>query len=68
VAVTVAVVRYSALELARVGVASTFLAERLALGDTAPLYIAKNPDFRLPGACMRACARVCARRWRRRSR
>ena len=45
-----AVVRYAALSLDRVGVCSTFLAERLAVGAAAPLYIARNPDFRLPGA------------------
>ena len=49
VSVTVAVVRYTALSVPRVGVASTFLAERLAVGSTVPVYIAKNPDFRLPG-------------------
>ena len=49
VSVTVAVVRYTALSVPRAGVASTFLAERLAVGSTVPVYIAKNPDFRLPG-------------------
>ncbi len=49
VSITVAVVRYTALSVPRVGVASTFLAERLAVGSTAPVYVAKNPDFRLPG-------------------
>ncbi len=50
VQVTVAVVRYAATGADRVGVCSTFLAERLALGAAAPVYVAKNPDFRLPGA------------------
>jgi hypothetical protein len=49
VSITVAVVRYTALSVPRVGAASTFLAERLAVGSTAPVYVAKNPDFRLPG-------------------
>jgi sulfite reductase (NADPH) flavoprotein alpha-component len=58
VSITVAVVRYTALSLSRLGVASTFLAERLAVGSTAPVYVAKNPDFRLPGAAV-FCV-VCA--------
>lgn len=32
------------------GVCSTFLGERLNLGETAPVYVTKNPEFRLPGA------------------
>jgi len=48
VAVTVAVVRYDALGRNRVGVASTLLAERLQVGDTVPVYVSRNPDFRLP--------------------
>lgn len=32
------------------GVCSTFLGERLSVGDSAPIYVTKNPEFRLPGA------------------
>jgi len=48
VAITVAVVRYEALNLARQGVCSTFLAGRLHVGEHAPVFISSNPDFRLP--------------------
>lgn len=39
-------VRYSSLGKDRIGVASTHLGERLAVGQTVPIYIHKNPDFR----------------------
>eukprot|EP00887_Chlorella_sp_A99_P003434 scaffold7.g3434.t1 len=45
---TVAVVRYESLGRGRLGVASTYLCERLAVGQAVPVYISKNPDFRLP--------------------
>jgi sulfite reductase (NADPH) flavoprotein alpha-component len=48
--------RRQGLSVPRVGVASTFLAERLAVGSSAPVYVAKNPDFRLPGTV--CCASV----------
>ncbi|BDA47196.1 Sulfite reductase [NADPH] flavoprotein alpha-component [Coccomyxa sp. Obi] len=48
VQVTVATVRYQSLGRARIGVTSTYLAERLKVGDKVPVYIHKNPDFRLP--------------------
>ncbi|KAK9832619.1 hypothetical protein WJX81_004423 [Elliptochloris bilobata] len=48
VAVTVAVVRYTSLGRPRIGVTSTYTAERLKVGDTVPVYVHKNPDFRLP--------------------
>ncbi|KAK9824028.1 hypothetical protein WJX72_007096 [[Myrmecia] bisecta] len=48
VQVTVAVVRYVSLGVERVGVTSTQLAERLQVGDLVPVYMHKNPDFRLP--------------------
>ena len=48
VCITVAVVRYASLGAPRVGVCSTYTAERLAVGATAPVYVTKNPDFRLP--------------------
>ena len=48
ISITVAVVRYEALDLPRLGVCSTFLASRLAVGCSAPVFVAPNPDFRLP--------------------
>ncbi|KAL0048513.1 hypothetical protein WJX82_004898 [Trebouxia sp. C0006] len=48
VQITVAVVKYVALGRNRIGVASTFLKERMQVGDHVPVYVAKNPDFRLP--------------------
>ena len=43
---TVAIVRYERLGAGRLGVCSTYLGERLAPGQRAPVYIHKNPDFR----------------------
>eukprot|EP00891_Asterochloris_glomerata_P006152 jgi/Astpho2/6152/Aster-03568 len=48
VQVTVAVVKYRSLSRERTGVTSTLLAERLQVGHKVPVYIHKNPDFRLP--------------------
>lgn len=48
VQITVAVVKYVALGRNRIGVTSTFLKERMQMGDHVPVYVAKNPDFRLP--------------------
>ncbi|KAK9905499.1 hypothetical protein WJX75_000993 [Coccomyxa subellipsoidea] len=48
VQITVATVRYESLGRPRIGVTSTYLAERLKVGDVVPVYIHKNPDFRLP--------------------
>ncbi|KAA6425116.1 MAG: sulfite reductase (NADPH) alpha-component [Trebouxia sp. A1-2] len=48
VQITVAVVKYVALGKNRIGVTSTFLKERMQVGDHVPVYVAKNPDFRLP--------------------
>ncbi|KAI8473830.1 MAG: sulfite reductase [Monoraphidium minutum] len=45
---TIAVVRYDALGAPRLGVCSTFVGERAQVGDVAPVFISKNPDFRLP--------------------
>jgi len=45
---TIAVVRYSSLGDDRVGVCSTFVAERTQVGDRVPVFISKNPNFRLP--------------------
>lgn len=45
---TVGVVRYEARGRARKGVASTFLAERVAETNTVPVYVHPNDKFRLP--------------------
>lgn len=45
---TVAPVRYRLHGTDRGGVASTQFADRLAMGDTAPVYVQDNPHFRLP--------------------
>jgi sulfite reductase (NADPH) flavoprotein alpha-component len=45
---TIAVVRYTSLGKSRQGVTSTQVAERLTPGQTLPVFISKNPDFRLP--------------------
>lgn len=45
---TVATVRYRSHGLEREGVASTFLADRVAEGATVPVYVDHNPNFRLP--------------------
>ncbi|KAG2448381.1 hypothetical protein HYH02_006963 [Chlamydomonas schloesseri] len=48
VQVTVAEVKYLSLGKARIGVCSTMLSERLQVGARVPVYVHKNPDFRLP--------------------
>ncbi|KAK9827800.1 hypothetical protein WJX74_002636 [Apatococcus lobatus] len=48
VQITVAAVRYSCLGRDRTGVASVQLADRLKVGETLPVYVHRNPDFRLP--------------------
>lgn len=45
---TVAAVRYESHGRNREGVASTFLTDHLAEGDTVPVYIDKNNNFKLP--------------------
>ena len=45
---TVAAVRYESHGRLRSGVASTFLADRIAEGDTLPIYIEANRNFKLP--------------------
>ena len=42
------VVRYESHGRSRRGVASTFVAERLRAGDTLPVYVKPNKNFRLP--------------------
>ncbi|CAD7700288.1 unnamed protein product [Ostreobium quekettii] len=48
VGITVAEVRYATLGKARIGVASTYVSERLEVGACVPVYVSRNPDFRLP--------------------
>ena len=45
---TVAVVRYESHGLPRQGVASTFLADRVAEDGRVPVFVDGNPNFRLP--------------------
>ncbi|PZD95023.1 sulfite reductase [NADPH] flavoprotein alpha-component [Paenibacillus sambharensis] len=45
---TVRTVRYEANGRNRYGVCSTHLAERVAAGDSLPVYIQANPNFKLP--------------------
>ncbi|GHB90209.1 assimilatory sulfite reductase (NADPH) flavoprotein subunit [Cerasicoccus arenae] len=45
---TVAAVRYDAHGRARKGVASTYLADRVAIGETIPVYTHHNKNFKLP--------------------
>ena len=44
----VGTVRYTAHGRERGGVASTWIADRRAVGDTLPIYVKPNPHFRLP--------------------
>ena len=44
----VAVVRYSLLEKPRTGVCTTYLQDRFTVGESCPVFISQNPDFRLP--------------------
>ena len=46
--ITVAAVRYESLGVRRLGVASTWLADRVKPGDTVPVFIERNDNFRLP--------------------
>jgi sulfite reductase (NADPH) flavoprotein alpha-component len=45
---TVAVVRYESFGRQREGLASTYLADRIAGGETVPVYIDTNKNFKLP--------------------
>jgi len=45
---TIAAVRFQSHGRARAGVTSVQCAERLELGDTLPVYVQRNPNFRLP--------------------
>ncbi len=46
--VTIAVVRYECRGRRRGGLASTWFADRVAVGDVAAVYLHENPRFRLP--------------------
>ncbi|KAK3590496.1 hypothetical protein CHS0354_015485 [Potamilus streckersoni] len=48
VCVTAAVVRYELLGIPRTGVTTTFLQDRLEVGERCPVFMSRNPDFRLP--------------------
>lgn len=48
VQLTIAVVTYESLGYQRSGVTSTQVGERLNPGDKLPVYVSRNPDFRLP--------------------
>eukprot|EP01100_Stratorugosa_tubuloviscum_P013705 TRINITY_DN701_c0_g2_i3.p1 TRINITY_DN701_c0_g2~~TRINITY_DN701_c0_g2_i3.p1 ORF type:complete len:647 (+),score=313.73 TRINITY_DN701_c0_g2_i3:1103-3043(+) len=48
VTITVAIVRYNQLAKARKGVTTTYLADRVSIGDRIPIFINTSPDFRLP--------------------
>jgi len=41
-------VRYCTRGRDRVGIATTFLQDRLSIGESCPVFISQNPDFRLP--------------------
>jgi sulfite reductase (NADPH) flavoprotein alpha-component len=45
---TIAVVRYECRGRRRGGLASTWLSDRVAIGDAAAVYVHQNPRFRLP--------------------
>lgn len=45
---TIAVVRYECRERRRGGLASTWFADRVAVGNAAAVYVQQNPRFRLP--------------------
>lgn len=48
VCVCVAVIRYEMLSLSRQGVTTTYLKDRVTLGQSCPVFISRNQDFRLP--------------------
>ena len=48
VSITVAVVRYELYGRGRVGVCSTYLADRIKIGDKIPIFVHTNSNFRLP--------------------
>mmetsp|Transcript_42372 Transcript_42372/g.70567 ORF Transcript_42372/g.70567 Transcript_42372/m.70567 type:complete len:655 (-) Transcript_42372:473-2437(-) len=50
VSITVAIVRYETLGKQRQGVTTTFLADRVQVGDSIPIFINSNTEFRLPAS------------------
>jgi len=48
VCVTAAIIRYETHSRQRKGVTTTYLQDRLHVGDSCPVFISHNPDFRLP--------------------
>lgn len=48
VCVTAAVVRYQTLGKDRSGLTTTFLQDRLSVGQSCPVFVSRNPTFRLP--------------------
>ncbi|KAK4525316.1 hypothetical protein GAYE_SCF09G3224 [Galdieria yellowstonensis] len=48
VSITVSVIRYQLFGLDRVGVATTYLADRVDIGDKVPVFLSRNDNFRLP--------------------
>lgn len=48
VCVTAAVIRYETHGRRRNGVTTTFLQDRLSVGESCPVFVSRNPDFRLP--------------------
>ncbi|WOO40015.1 assimilatory sulfite reductase (NADPH) flavoprotein subunit [Rubellicoccus peritrichatus] len=47
---TIAAVRYDSHGRSRKGVASTYIADRVALGETVPVYTHANKNFKLPAS------------------
>jgi len=47
---TVAAIRYEKRARSRMGVASTFLADRVATGDPVSVFVRRTPGFRLPAS------------------
>ena len=43
-----AVVRYTLQATPRTGVCTTFIQDRFSVGEKCPVFISRNPDFRLP--------------------
>mmetsp|Transcript_6969 Transcript_6969/g.21204 ORF Transcript_6969/g.21204 Transcript_6969/m.21204 type:complete len:632 (+) Transcript_6969:192-2087(+) len=60
VSITAAVVRYDMLNKPRKGVATTYLADRVEVGESAPIYVQKNNNFRLPADDERAIVMIGA--------
>ncbi|OWF41745.1 NADPH oxidoreductase A-like isoform X2 [Mizuhopecten yessoensis] len=48
VCVTVAVLRYKTLSVGREGVTTSHLLDRTQVGQSSPVFMSRNPDFRLP--------------------